>query len=53
MSNQYEAIVGSAEPLALGIMLYPFMTALDFVGPLTVLSMSCTTHLLGRRSIPC
>ncbi len=52
MSNQYEAIVGSDEPLALGIVLYPFMTALDFVGPLTVLSMSCTTHLLWKTLDP-
>ena len=52
MSNQYEAIVGSAEPLTLGIVLYPFMTALDFVGPLTVLSMSCTTHLLSKTLDP-
>ena len=52
MSNQYEAIVGSAEPLALGIVLYPFMTALDFVGPLTALSMSCTTYLLSKTLDP-
>lgn len=52
MSNQYEAIVGSDEPLVLGIVLYPFMTALDFVGPLTVLSMSCTTHLLSKTLDP-
>ena len=48
MSNQYEAIVGSDRPLALGIVLYPYMTALDFVGLLTVLSMSCTTYLLSK-----
>ena len=52
MSNQYEAIVGSAEPLALGIVLYPFMTALDFVGPLTALSMSCKTYLLSKTLDP-
>ena len=28
MSNQYEAIVGSDAPLALGIVLYPFMDGL-------------------------
>ncbi len=52
MSNQYEAIVGSAEPLVLGIVLYPFMTALDFVGPLTALSMSCKTYLLSKTLEP-
>ena len=52
MSNQYEAIVGSDQPLALGIILYPFMTALDFVGPLTALSMSCTTYLLSKTLDP-
>ena len=55
MENQYAAIVGSdlaTKPLVLGIVLYPYLTALDFVGPLTVLSMACTTHLLSKTLDP-
>ncbi len=52
---QHAAIIGperAAKPLVLGIVLYPYVTALDFVGPLTVLSMACTTHLLSRTLDP-
>ncbi len=55
MENQSAAIVGSeraAKPLVLGIVLYPYVTALDFVGPLMVLSMACTTHLLSKTLDP-
>ena len=55
MENAFSAIVGperAAKPLLLGIVLYPHMTALDFVGPLTALSMACTTHLLSGTLDP-
>lgn len=55
MESQYAAIIGAeraANPLVLGIALYPYLTALDFVGPLTVLSMACTTHLLSKTLAP-
>ncbi len=55
MEPQNAVIVGAeraANPLVLGIVLYPYLTALDFVGPLTVLSMACTTHLLSKTLDP-
>ena len=55
MENPNVAIVGperAANPLVLGIVLYPYVTALDFVGPLTALSMASTTHLLAKTLDP-
>jgi cyclohexyl-isocyanide hydratase len=52
MATSFAPLVGSEPPLILGVVLYPMMTALDFVGPLATLSMCCTTHMLSKTLDP-
>ena len=52
MDTSLAPIVGPEAPLILGVVLYPMMTALDFVGPLASLGLCCTTHMLSKTLDP-
>lgn len=43
---------GQAPPLQIGMLLYPGVTLLDFVGPLTALGPHGQTHLVSKTSAP-
>jgi cyclohexyl-isocyanide hydratase len=50
--TQSSSLPSHETPLELGIVLYPGMTLLDFVGPQCALGFHCNTHLLWKTLEP-